>query len=75
MLAWQSSIRGSPSHACRGQPPEDNNDNGGEHVSDATDAIAIPGTDAALVKRQDGVWTLAMRVRGRRRSATPSPSS
>jgi len=36
-----------------------NNDNGGEQMSDATDAIAIPGTDAALVKRQDGVWTLA----------------
>ena len=37
-----------------------NNDNGGEHGSASTDAIAIPGTDAALVKRQDGVWTLAM---------------
>ena len=37
-----------------------NTENGGEHGSDATDAIAIPGTDAALVKRQDGVWTLAM---------------
>ena len=36
-----------------------NNDNGGEQMSDASDAIAIPGTDAALVKRQDGVWTLA----------------
>jgi pilus assembly protein CpaE len=36
-----------------------NNDNGSEQMSDATDTIAIPGTDAALVKRQDGVWTLA----------------
>ena len=36
-----------------------NNDNGGEQMSDATDAIGIPGTDAALVKREDGVWTLA----------------
>jgi hypothetical protein len=40
--------------------PGASNDNGSEHASDATDAIAIPGTDAALVKRQDGVWTLAM---------------
>ena len=37
-----------------------NTENGGEHGSDAPDAIAISGTDAALVKRKDGVWTLAM---------------
>lgn len=28
--------------------------------SDGAERIAIPGTDAALVKREDGVWTLAV---------------
>ena len=40
-----------------------------DRQTDGAERIPIPGTDAALVKREDGVWTLSM-VRARASAAS-----
>ena len=60
-------LRAGTELAQRDSHPSSVRSNGSESATE--DHLAIPGTDAALVRRADGVWTIAP---ARRR--TPAPS-